>query len=176
MIIFAGQHVMNFPLESDVWYGVYTPSSTELHWIPAQPTGPQPAARFGHTAVLDTTNNLMITFGGGKGTSTPAPCLNDVWLLNNANGLVKTATWTQEAPSGSLPSARFASTAVYDPTANTMTVFGGYDCTSHYLNDVWVLSNANGTGGTPTWTQLSTAGAPRQGARARPPSTIPPTA
>ncbi len=39
-----------------------------------------------------------------------------------------------------------------------MTVFGGGGATSEF-NDVWVLANANGLGGTSTWTQLSPSGA-----------------
>ncbi len=36
-------------------------------------------------------------------------------------------------------------------------VYGGYDCqTSTPLDDYWILSNANGLGGTPTWTELPT--------------------
>jgi hypothetical protein len=38
-----------------------------------------------------------------------------------------------------------------------MTVFGGYNDTQSFA-DVWVLSNANGLGGTPAWTKLSTSG------------------
>ena len=42
---------------------------------------------------------------------------------------------------------------MYDPVHNLMTVFGGNNSTS-VLRDIWVLSNANGLGGTPTWKQL----------------------
>ena len=44
-----------------------------------------------------------------------------------------------------------------------MIVYGGQnDCTSSQtvFSDIWVLSNANGLGGTPTWTQLLPAGGP----------------
>ena len=41
-----------------------------------------------------------------------------------------------------------------------MTVFGGLTSTAGRANDVWVLSNANGLGGTPSWTQLSPTGGP----------------
>jgi hypothetical protein len=46
-----------------------------------------------------------------------------------------------------------------------MTIFGGaYGIALEpiYLNDVWVLSNANGLGGTPSWTQLSPQPDPTQ--------------
>jgi hypothetical protein len=38
-----------------------------------------------------------------------------------------------------------------------MTIFGGAS-SSALLNDVWVLSGANGVGGPPAWTQLSPTG------------------
>ena len=158
MIILAGQHAKNFPDDFDLWFAVYTPGSTALQMIPATLATGHPSARFGHTAVLDSTNNRMVIFGGGTGTSTPGPCLNDVWLLQNANGVSATPAWTQQRPGGTVPSARFAPTAVYDATTNTMILFGGYDCSANYLNDVWILNNANGLGGTPTWTQLSVGG------------------
>ena len=158
MIILAGQHAKNFPDDFDLWFAVYTPGSTDLQMIPATLATGHPSARFGHTAVFDSTNNRMVIFGGGTGTSTPGPCLNDVWLLQNANGVSATPAWTQQHPAGTVPGARFAPTAVYDATTNTMILFGGYDCTANYLNDVWILNNANGLGGTPTWTQLSVSG------------------
>ena len=41
-----------------------------------------------------------------------------------------------------------------------MIIFGGNDCHGHYLADTWVLTNANGFGGTPVWTELSPSGGP----------------
>ncbi len=35
-----------------------------------------------------------------------------------------------------------------------MVLFGGFDNNDDYLNDVWVLSTANGQGGTPAWSQI----------------------
>ncbi len=66
-------------------------------------------------------------------------------------------TWTQLIANGntlSSPTMRYSPKAVYDPANNRMITFGGYMNYS-YLNDVWVLSNANGLGGTPTWVKLS---------------------
>jgi len=158
IIILGGQHAKNFPDEFDLWYSVYTPSSTTLQMIPATLNTGHPSARFGHTAIYDSVNNRMVVFGGGTGTNTPGPCLNDLWLLQNANGVSGTPGWTQQKPAGTAPAARFAANAVYDPNTNTMILFGGYDCTANYFNDVWLLSNANGLGGTPTWSQLSPSG------------------
>src|SRR5207249_9120514 len=56
------------------------------------------------------------------------------------------------------PIGRYAHTSVYDASGNRMIVFGGSDDTTYY-NDVWVLSNANGLGGTSVWTNTVAQGA-----------------
>ena len=53
---------------------------------------------------------------------------------------------------------RVSHSAVYDAANNRMIVFGGAAADGQF-NDVWVLMNANGLGGTPTWSRLSPAGA-----------------
>ncbi|MGC0771315.1 MAG: MBG domain-containing protein [Candidatus Acidiferrum sp.] len=85
---------------------------------------------------------------------------NQLWVLSNSNGLGGTPTWTQLSPTGGTPPGRHAAMSVYDPTTNSMIIFGG--CLSGCTpagNDVWVLSHANGKGGTPAWTQLAPSGA-----------------
>ena len=127
-------------------------------WTLVSPAGTLPPPRVGQKTVYDSTNSRMIVFGGGLGNT--SPCGNDVWVLSNANSLGGTPTWTQLSPSGSFPAGRFESSAIYDAASNTMTIFGGNDCFSGFYNDVWLLSNANGLGGSPAWTQLAPAGTP----------------
>ncbi len=109
-----------------------------------------PVGREGHSAVYDAANNRMIVFGG-RGISGNLP--NEVWVLSNADGVGGSPSWTLLI-AGSGPSARSFHSAVYDPANNRMIVFGGEPLS----NDVWVLSNANGMGGTPIWTLLPAAG------------------
>ncbi len=124
-------------------------------WTQIITTGSTPTTREGHTAVYDAANNRMTIFGGLG----PFPHVNnDVWVLSNANGLGGTPAWTQLFPTGSAPTTRYWQTAVYDATNNRMTIFGGYNDGGVSFNDVWVLSNANGLGGTPTWTKITTVG------------------
>jgi hypothetical protein len=67
--------------------------------------------------------------------------------------------WSQLFPTGTAPSARAFLPAVYDTTHNIMTIFGGNTAGGGVcINDVWVLSSANGLSGTPAWTQLSPTG------------------
>jgi len=119
-----------------------------------------PPARIFHSAVYDQTNNRMIVFGGCADLACDVP-LNDTWVLSNANGTGGAPTWTQLAPTGIVPSQRYFQNAVYDASNNRMIVYSGQATGLISLSDVWVLSNANGLGGTPAWTQLSpTGGAP----------------
>ncbi len=105
----------------------------------------------------------MILFDGSNNGSP----LNQVWVLSHADGQGGTSTWTELKPSGTAPSGRANAYVVYDTVTNRLIIFGGCEggCTP-VANDVWVLSNANGTGGTPAWTHLNPSGtppAPRQG-------------
>jgi hypothetical protein len=154
MIVFGGSS--NGGDLSDAWVLDHadgtggTPS-----WMQLAPAT-APAAREGHVAVYDTAGNRMIMFGGHTNYN---PFFNDVWVLSNADGTGGTPVWTQLVPTGTPPSARSWSSAVYDSVGNLMIVYGGFDG-SAATNDVWVLSHANGSGGTPAWTQLSTATSP----------------
>lgn len=164
MIIFAGRGLFDSGNldRNDVWIltratGPEDPDNLST-WAQLQPAGTPPAPRLEHSALYDQTSNRMIIFGGGLGNT--SPCANDVWVLDNANGSGGTPTWTSLSPSGSAPSPRAQHGAIYDSASNRMTIFAGQNCFSTLFNDTWVLTNANGLGGTPTWTQLATAGMP----------------
>src|SRR2546423_217139 len=96
----------------------------------------------------------MIIFGGDPKMF---QFLSDVWVLTNANGLGGQPQWMQLSPTGSIP-GRWNHTAAYDPELNKMIVFGGAVGAGTDSNDVWVLANANGSSGTPAWTQLLPSG------------------
>ncbi|MCH8197948.1 MAG: hypothetical protein IH904_07690 [Proteobacteria bacterium] len=151
MIVFGGRGATHL---NDVWHlstanGLGPPPA----WTQPTTSGGPPQARFAHMASYDQAHDRMIVFGGGFGSS--SPCANDVWVLSNASGAGGTPTWTQLSPTGGPPALRFAHSQVYDPDSNKLIVFGGSNCfTSPSFGDVWVLSNANGLGGTPVWTQL----------------------
>jgi hypothetical protein len=157
----------NFGGTSEVW--VLT-NSNGLNgapkWIQLSPAGGPPPNRGNHFAVYDTNSNRMMIFGGCGGGC--LPILNDVWVLTNANGLGGTPTWIQLFPTGGPPAPRHAGAAGYDPATNRMIIFGGQNGSGFVFPfdtfpDVWVLSNANGMGGTPSWTQLSPVGGPPPG-------------
>jgi hypothetical protein len=127
-------------------------------WTPLIRAGVPPSPRRAGVVVYDAANNRLILFGGNEACAKR----NDVWILSNANGLgAGTPTWTQLTPSGTPPAARgdLGFGGAYDAGTNRLIIVGGGGDLSAF-NDVWVLANANGLGGTPTWTQLSPAGGP----------------
>jgi len=160
MVIFGGLQESGIPL-NDVWSspGIVaagqTITTTPYHWLEVYPTGTAPAARYGHVAAYDGVSNRMMMFGGG---SSATSCFNDSWLLDDANSADGTPAWVELIASGTLPPARLNFTAQYDSNSNSLIIFGGSNCASGYLNDVWVLSNANGEVGTPAWTELTPSG------------------
>src|SRR5207245_8242854 len=82
-------------------------------------------------------------------------------IVSAANG-IGTPSWQQAIPHGASgsPAPRADPSAVYDQRSNRMIVFGGDNNTFGAYNDVWILMNADGTGGTPAWLELSPANPP----------------
>ena len=118
-------------------------------WFQLSTVGSPPTAATGGGA-YDVVNNRLIVFF-------PAQTGGQVWVLTNANGLGGAATWIQLTPTGSAPTNNGSDTVVYDSVSNQLIVYGG--CQSNCgapLADVFVLSNANGLGGSPAWSQSST--------------------
>ncbi len=129
-------------------------------WTQLAPTGGPPSGRDGHSGVYDPVSNSFIVFAGDLAEGFCNEDANDVWVLAHANGLGGTPTWTMLSPTGGPPSARSLHSAVYDSANNRMIVFAGIQDCGSPNNEVWVLENANGTGGTPNWVQLSPTGTP----------------
>jgi len=157
MVVFGGHILGGTPFANDLWV---LQNANGLGGTPAwgalSPAGTAPAAREWHTAVLDEINNRMIVFGGTKGG-----LLNDVWVLDHANGLGGMPSWILLNPKGTVPAARAGHTAVYDGANNRMIVFGGgHGGGGPFYDDVWVLEHANGMGGTSAWIALSPTGTP----------------
>ncbi len=135
-----------------------TPTPATATWTQLSPTGAAPAPRHAAIAGYDPSSNRMIIFGGREDAG--PSIFNDVWVLTNANGTGGTPEWIQLNPSGSsLPAPRWVHGGGYDPANNVLVIFGGaLGSSSPCTNDAWVLTNANGIGGIPTWGQLNVSG------------------
>lgn len=161
MIVFGGDAVACADQKlNDVWWlNNATGVNGTPAWNRANPAGGPPIARSDHTAVYDHANNRMIIFGGYA--IDQSNLQNDVWVLINADGTTGAQQWTQLHPMGVPPNAPELATAVYDPASNRMIVFGGWNCCQGpYSDQVSILTNANGLGGTPQWIQPAIASGP----------------
>lgn len=116
-------------------------------WKQVTPAGGPPSKRNLHTGVYDPVNHRLMVFGGQDACN---PDNNETWVLSNP---FTSPAWTQLATTGTLPAPRASHIAVYDQADNRMIVSNG-----DVDNQTWVLSNANGLGGAPVWTQLSPIG------------------
>ena len=123
-------------------------------WLTLSPGGQLPPAREMSGAVYDPLTNRLLVVGG---RSSAGP-LDDVWVLTNANGLGGTPEWVQLLPVGSRPMGRRAHSVVYNAVTNEAMIFGGEGPSGATLNDTWLLTNANGVGGTARWSRVDPVG------------------
>lgn len=107
-----------------------------------------PTARVAHTAAYDALRNRMIVFGGFEGPG----ALNDVWALS----LGPVPSWSSIFPTGTAPTPRWSTSAVYDPVRDRVLIFGGLNDSERY-NDTWALNLSAGE----SWEFLSTPDAPQ---------------
>ena len=162
MIVWAGQNgggsaCATFP---DVWVLSHANGlGGTPNWTQLSTTGGPPPGQYFSTAVYDSANNVLTVFGGTGLLGTTCGLTNAVWALSHANGTGGTPVWTNLVPQGApgAPSNRSATFGIYEPDTNTMTIFGG-SARNGAVNDTWVLSHANGIGGSSAWTRLSIPG------------------
>lgn len=120
--------------------------------VPDQAGGPSPRAR--GVAVYDSVGDRMIMFGGRyrDAPMMPYDLFNDVWALDLAQ-----LTWQQIQTTGTAPSPRSSTAAVFDAATNELVIFGGNESSSGLnftpKNDVWALDLGSGA-----WRQVQTTG------------------
>jgi len=152
--VFIGALLLLFPVL------IIPGQANALTWGKIVLSDPKPDARNMHSSVYDSVTNRMIVYGGQQ--NVVGYPLNDVWVLENANGSGGNPNWIELFPDGS-PSQRWGHSAVYDSASNRMIIYGGdsnVGWCEGLLSDVWVLVNANGTEGNPQWIQLFPTGTP----------------
>ncbi len=112
-------------------------------WTLLTPTGTPPTERRQSAAAYDPVGDRLIIIGGNDGA-----LRNDVWAL----ALSGSPAWSALSPNGPPPSGRRGHTATYDPDAEEILVFGGFD--GAYRADLRALSLAGAAG----WVAISPAG------------------
>ena len=124
-----------------------------------------PDPRAGHSAVYDTLSQRAIFFGG----YTQDGPSNEVWEMvfweDQVNG-----SWQGSSPLGEAPAPRVGHAAVFDEADHQMIVFGGWDRSGTFFNDLWGLRL--GADPSPVWEKLSGEIGP--GARAEHSSVVDP--
>ncbi len=127
-------------------------------WSRIFPGGALPSPRYNHRGVYDPGSDRLIVFGG-RTVCVRGQDLNDVWVLTDVSGTGAGRQWIELHPVGGPPPGRSQHSAVYDPGSNRMIVFGGRWARIGH-NDLWILTHANGLGGTPQWIQVAAVGGP----------------
>jgi hypothetical protein len=158
VFVMDGQHAQTNTNIDDYWQNTGVDNSFNINWVPINVGGTHPKARWGQAAQYDSASNRLMMFGGSTGF--PSPCMNDYWVMTTANNTGGRPEWLSVIPTGTAPGIRARHSSAYDPSTNTLIVFGGYNCASSYYNDVWVLSGANAVTSTPAWAKLSPKGTP----------------
>lgn len=127
MIMYAGQN-NDGPLE-DIW-ALDLDTNTWTDLTPAV----RPAGRYFSPIIYDPANHRVTMFGGQGffGLS------NEAWVFD-----LWTRLWTQLSPSGTPPTPRAGSAAIYDDANDRMIIFGGID--TAVRNHVWSLEGLSDT-------------------------------
>src|SRR5262249_37259850 len=105
-------------------------------WTQLTFTG-EPPRLTGASAIYDPNGDRLIVFGGIEPHEDGTDAFSARVHALNFGG---TPAWTELFPAGTPPEARTFHSAVYDPNAKRMIVFGGGSQSGPYLNDVWTLS------------------------------------
>jgi hypothetical protein len=102
------------------------------------------------TVAYDEASNRLVVFGGF--TFPSLTWNNDVHILVDADG-AGSPEWIQLNPIGTPPAPRGEIHGFYDASSNRLVIYRG-SAPAGTSEDLWVLTNANGLGGTPEWIQL----------------------
>jgi galactose oxidase-like protein len=139
LYVFGGR-TRGSPL-GDLW--IFDPSSAT--WSEIVAGGPKPAARFGHNATYDTTQQrLVVALGQGRGGA----FFNDVWAFDSA-----TRSWSELAGgSDQQPRERYGAGIAPDYAGGRFYISHGFTDAGRF-DDTWVFDlNAQG------WQQIATSG------------------
>jgi uncharacterized protein (TIGR03437 family) len=111
-------------------------------WEAAAVPGARPAARFGHTMLLDPVRNRLVVFGGQE-----RGFFSDVWAFDIAEN-----SWRQLSPEAAGPSRRYGHSAIYDAARDRMIVSHGFTNSGRF-DDTWAFDFASNT-----WRDISPSG------------------
>jgi hypothetical protein len=134
LLLFGG-HSASSSYLSDTW--IYSDAS--MNWTELSLTV-HPTARSDGVIVWDPGIDAALLFGGHNASGS----LSDTWIFESS-----TMKWTRLSTPVH-PVARSGEMMVWDPTFDSVVLFGGYDASRGYLSDTWIYSDA-----TLNWSELS---------------------
>jgi len=116
MIVFSGNNLTTS--YNDLWeFDLITHT-----WSEIIPLNTPPSPRTTSCGIFDTQENRILIFGGFKDGIFLPEDLDELWEFS-----FYTLEWTNITPSGSKPSPRSYSSAIYDSKHHRMVIFGGYE-------------------------------------------------
>ena len=137
------------------------PPELAAAWRPVTPVGSAPAGYYGSRAVLDSTGNALLVFGGVADLARHAlvPLGEEYWRLRGL-GAGDGAAWTRITPAaGPHPAARWLFGVSSDAAHDRVIVHGGaLGFTSPCANDTWVLDHASAVGHAAAWRRVVVRG------------------
>jgi len=141
LVLFGGYDNNTGTFFDETWWFI-----RRVGWVPLDTSTP-PAARRGHAAVIEPGTSRMFVFGG---ETADGVLLNDLHVLNLESGRWQTLP---SPPEQLVPRRKPGFT--YNPTTNSLLVFGGLDANGYPLDDTWSYQLLTGE-----WTQTSSSPPP----------------
>jgi DNA-binding SARP family transcriptional activator len=131
-----------------------------VEWRQVLAIGHTVPAAFGARAVLDSTGDALLVFGGVVDLERKLIAPMDTYWRLRGLGSGDAATWTPlQTADGARPAPRWQSGASSDAVHDRVIIHGGaLGFSSPCANDTWILNHASGIGQIPTWTQVRTRG------------------
>ena len=102
----------------------------------------KPSARYTHSMVYDSTNDVVILFGGMDSVGRD----DETWVYNYTDN-----SWTNMNPLSTKPSARWLHSMAYDSTHDRVILFGGFNG-GGFSDETWVYNYSDNT-----WTNMTTS-------------------
>ena len=103
---------------------------------------------------VDSANHVLMIFGGQNGGGSSCATSGSTETVDTS-----VFTVTTLPTSGGPPGEQYFPQGGYDPVSNELIISNGISCSD---NDLWTLTNANGIGGAPTWTDILAQGGKNQ--------------
>src|SRR5262249_47590285 len=143
------------PLATDVWSLSNANGSGGTPTWTNRGTAPNQSYDNGQFGAVDSANHVLMIFGGQDGGGfVCGETSGDTYTLNTSTFILGPLI-----TSGGPPGEQYFPHGGYNPPFNRLVISNGISCSD---NDLWVLTNANGTGGSPTWMDILAQGGQNQ--------------